>query len=151
RAAGTSSPSAKTAASFRRFPMALRKILLLACSLGGAAYAQPAEPTPPPSPPPGETMPPPPAPAPAPAPPPPAPAPVAPPEMQMHDDGNGPGELAFAIGLGYERPAGGTFDLQTPNIASVRLHLPSGLELEPIVTIANTTISMDPGGGAASS
>jgi len=131
----------------------LRKILLLACAMGGGvAYAQPATaPTPPPEPPPAPEPAPPPPPAPTPPPAAPAPPPAPEHEMTMADDANGPGELSFAIGLGYLRPAGGTFDLQTPNIASARLHLPSGLEIEPTVTIANTTISNDPGGGGASS
>jgi len=134
--------------------MALRKILLFACSLGvmgGVANAQPGAPTPAePAPPPAPEPAPPPAPPPAPTPPP-APAPP-PPEMTAHQsDDNGPSELAFAIGLGYLRPAGGAFDLQMPNIASARLHLPSGLEFEPTVTIANSTVTTDPGGGAASS
>ena len=131
--------------------MALRKILLVACAMGGVANAQPgtAPPASEPAPPPPDAPPPPPAPAPMP---PPTAPPAPPPEMAMHPvDSDGPTDLSFAIGLGYLRPTGGAFDLQMPNIASARLHLASGLELEPTVTIANSTITNDPGGGAASS
>ncbi len=114
--------------------------------LGGIAVAQPTEPGP------GTTdvSPiPPPEPPPPPQPPQPAqpaqPAQPQPHTMMMtehpegHGDGVRPTELAFAIGLGYVRPPGGSLDLQTPNIASARLRLISGLTFEPSVTIANTS------------
>jgi hypothetical protein len=111
-------------------------------SLAGIAAAQPTEPgsgttdvspTPPPQPeppPPGPTPPP-------PQPPPPSHEIVM--EPAHASDGIHPTDTAFAIGIGYARPAGGSFDLQKPNVASVRLRLQNGITLEPIVAIANTS------------
>ena len=59
--------------------------------------------------------------------------------MAKDSMGMRPEELAFGIGIGYARPPGGSMDLQTPNIASVRLRLPSGVTFEPIITIGNTS------------
>jgi len=97
--------------------------LLLVPSL---ALAQPAgggdEPPPPPPPPnPVVTQPPP--------PPPPQPQPVAKEGTEEHH----PDKLAIAIGLGYLLPT----SLETPNVTSVRLRLPSGLTFEPRVAFAN--------------
>ena len=60
-----------------------------------------------------------------------------------HGDGYHPTDIAFAIGIGYARPAGGSFDFQKPNIASVRLRLVNGITFEPIVAIANTSKDMN--------
>ncbi len=122
--------------------MAIRKISILLCALCGAAGAQPQ---------PDQPIPPPEAPQPPPPPPPvvhPTPPPPPEHEVSVHElDGDRPSELAFAIGLGYVRPVGGSFDLQMPNIASVRLRLPSGLTFEPTVTISNSSVDTDPGDG----
>jgi len=132
----------------------IRKISLVMFALCGVASAQPEPtPAPPPAPPPTpETAPPPP----TPTPPPPVVAPTPPPpppehEIQMSEaETDRPSDLSFAIGLGYERAAGGTFDLQTPNIASVRLRLISGLTFEPTITLSNTSNTTDPGTGMTS-
>jgi hypothetical protein len=127
----------------------MRKISIVLVALCGVAGAQPQPdpgtdaPPPPPPPPPPPTSVPVMTPAPAPAPP---PAPEH--EMSIRQlDNDRPDELAFAIGLGYQRPYGGSFDLQQPNIASARLRLVSGLTFEPTVTISNTSINTDPGTG----
>ena len=60
-----------------------------------------------------------------------------------HGDTYHPTDVAFAIGIGYARPAGGSFDLQKPNVASVRLRLLNGITFEPIVAIANTSQDMN--------
>jgi hypothetical protein len=108
--------------------------------LGGIAAAQPTEPGP------GTTdVSPTPQPQPEPPPPNPQPQPQPQPpprEIVMepaHGDGFHPTDVAFAIGIGYARPAGGSFDLQKPNVASVRLRLVNGITFEPIVAIANTS------------
>ena len=127
--------------------MAVTKISIALVAICGVAGAQPQpdqpapdEPTPtfvaPPAPPPAPPV------LPAASTPAPAPAPLEP----IVDDGR-PNELAFAIGLGYERPQGGTFDLQQPNIASARLRLASGLTFEPTVTISNATLNTNDGMG----
>ena len=110
------------------------KLSTLACallvSLGGVAVAQP---TPPPEGTPDQ-------PAPPPPPPPPAPPPPAPPPMHHHMDDmaeptpDRPEGLAFGIGVGYQFNT----SLETPNIVSVRVRMPSsGITLEPLVKIAN--------------
>jgi hypothetical protein len=110
--------------------------------LGGIAAAQPTEPgpgttdvspTPPPQPEPPPV---------APTPPPPQPPPREIVMEPAHGDAFHPTDVAFAIGIGYARPAGGSFDLQKPNVASVRLRLLSGITFEPIVAIANTSKDM---------
>jgi hypothetical protein len=115
------------------------KMVLVSLGLGaGVATAQPTEPgpgttdvspTPPPQPPP-----------PQPPPPQPQPPPVEHTVVAPRDNGNSvrPTELAFAIGIGYSRPTTGSIDLQTPNIASARLRLISGITFEPTVVIGNT-------------
>jgi hypothetical protein len=124
----------------------IRKTLVLAITgaLCGVATAQPVDqpttdvaPTPPPPPP-------------RPAPPPPVVVVTPPPPPEhvesIHDfDHDRPDDLSFAIGIGYVRPPGGSLDLQTPNIASARLRLISGLTFEPTVTIENSSIDMDNG------
>ena len=89
-------------------------------------------PIPPPEPPPPEPPPP-------PQPPPPQPPAEHAAPVQAAPVSERPGELAFAIGLGYLRPVGGSIDLQTPNIASARLRLTSGLTFEPTISIANSS------------
>ena len=128
--------------------MRITTVLATLASLGGIAAAQPTEPgsgttdvspTPPPQPeppPPGPTPPP-------PQPPPPSHEIVM--EPAHASDGIHPTDIAFAIGIGYARPAGGSFDLQKPNVASVRLRLMNGITLEPIVAIANTSADYDDG------
>lgn len=72
-----------------------------------------------------------------------------PPPVRRHEvgdvDDHRPNELAFAIGIGYTRPPGGGIDLQTPNIASARLRLVSGITFEPTVVIGNTSVSTSNG------
>src|SRR5215470_173741 len=93
--------------------------LSLALTMTGIASAQPA--------PPGEPAPPPMAPN-----PPPAPEPA---------DATRPTELAFGIGFGYFLPT----SLQTPNITSVRIRLPSGITIEPQLVFAFTSDKVDMG------
>jgi hypothetical protein len=119
--------------------MRLTKMVFVSLGLcAGVASAQPTEPGPgttdvSPTPPP-QPLPPPPQPL------PPQPPPETRPVMVQHDNGSvRPTELAFAIGLGYARPPGGSIDLQTPNVASARLRLPSGITFEPTVVIGNTS------------
>src|ERR1043166_9092869 len=52
-----------------------------------------------------------------------------------------PTDLSIAIGVGYAFPT----SLQTPNITSVRLRLPSGLTLEPQLVLATTSNDVDTG------
>jgi hypothetical protein len=121
--------------------MKLTKMVCVSLVLStGIASAQPTEPgsgttdvSPQPQPEP-QPLPPQPQPQPQPEP------PRAPPPMVWKDpSGVRPNDLAFAIGIGYERLPGGSMDLQTPNIASARLRLISGVTFEPIVTIGNTS------------
>ncbi len=111
-------------------------VLVLIAALGGVAAAQsapgeaPAEPPPPP-------------PAPEPTPPPPPP-PTHHAMMMAPEEGqpDRPEGTSFAIGVGYEFMT----SLETPNIVSVRVRLPTGLQLEPIVRVSNqsTTTQMTP-------
>jgi hypothetical protein len=119
--------------------MRLTKMVFVSLGLcAGVASAQPTEPGP------GTTDV---SPTPLPQPPQPQPPPPQPPPPEthpvLHHDDNGasvrPTELAFAIGLGYARPPGGSIDLQTPNVASARLRLISGITFEPTVVIGNTS------------
>ena len=69
-------------------------------------------------------------------------------EVSIHElaeDAERPHDLSFAIGLGYQRAPGGSFDLQMPNVASARLRLPSGLTFEPTVTLSNTSLDTNDG------
>ncbi|MEO6775596.1 MAG: hypothetical protein ABI467_21725 [Kofleriaceae bacterium] len=120
--------------------MKLTTVIAALAWFGGIAAAQPTEPGPgttdvtPTPPPPPEPPPPPP---PRPVPPPPQPREIV--MEPAHGDGVHPSDVAFAIGIGYARPIGGSFDLQKPNVASVRLRLINGITFEPIVAIANTS------------
>ncbi len=89
-------------------------------------------PTPAPAPGPG--------PAPAPAP---APAQPSPPAEPLADR---PQSLAFAVGAGYS--INGTTSLETPNLASVRVRLTSGLQFEPFLRLAHSSTTTDTGTGA---
>jgi len=111
-------------------------VLALTVGLGRLAAAQPTpseppvpEPTPEPAPPPAPTPPP------APAPPPPPPPPVVHHDAVEEDHGVRPVGWAFGIGIGYALPT----SLETPNTASVRFRMPSGLTLEPRVALANNS------------
>jgi len=108
---------------------AVSSIASLAVSLtAGLAAAQP---------PPGQPAPggPPPPPMAEPAPPPPGAAPMKP---EPADTGR-PTDLSIAIGIGYAFPT----SLQTPNITSVRLRLPSGLTFEPVLVLATSSNDVD--------
>ena len=122
---------------------------LLGGLLGGVATAQPTEPGPggttdvspqPLSPPQLPPQPPPPPPRADPT-----TVPVMPEEREPEMRDIRPRELAFAIGLGYARAPGGTVDLQMPNIASVRLRLPSGITFEPTAIIGNSSTETNTG------
>lgn len=54
-----------------------------------------------------------------------------------------PSELSFAIGIGYQFGAG--TNLENPNTTSVRVRFPSGLTLEPRVTLSNLSQDTDNG------
>src|SRR5262245_498762 len=71
----------------------------------------------------------------APQPPPPPVPPPPPPARDDSADAHRPTELAFGIGFGYALPT----SLQTPNITSVRLRLPSGLTFEPVLVLATSS------------
>jgi len=115
--------------------------LLILTGAAGLAQAQPVEPTPPDAP---EGMP---IPVDEPSPPPstePMVANSAPPAAAEAPAGDRPeGGIAFGIGLGYQLPT----SLETPNITSVRLRLPSGLTFEPFLTLANQSQTTDTGLG----
>lgn len=120
---------------------------VLCAAMGGLALAQ--QPQPMPQPPPGPQPPgpepqpppvqqpqvqqPPPPPPPAPEPTPPAPAPAG---IDIR-----PRELSIAIGLGYLLPT----SLETPNVTTVRLRLPSGLTFEPQLIFEKTSHTVDTG------
>lgn len=117
-------------------------VAALCLAVGGTAVAQPA-----PSEPPPPDQPPNPTPTPTPAPTP-TPVPVAQPQPQPMppmqppaDDGPRPGEFSIGIGVGYIFPT----SLETPNVASVRFRLPTGLTFEPRVRLASTTDTVDTG------
>jgi hypothetical protein len=108
---------------------AVSSIASLAVSLtAGLAAAQPS---------PGQPAPggPPPPPMAEPAPPPHAAAPMKP----EPTDTDRPTDLSIAIGIGYSFPT----SLQTPNITSVRLRLPSGLTFEPVLVLATSSNDVD--------
>jgi hypothetical protein len=52
-----------------------------------------------------------------------------------------PNDLSIAIGIGYVFPT----SLETPNIASVRFRLISGLQFEPVVALQSSTDTVDTG------
>ena len=124
--------------------------LVVCAATGGIAFAQPTQPAPQPptgpqpQPAPGDPpvapvapQPPPPEPQPQPQPPPPAPEPApAPADTDMR-----PNALSVAIGLGYLLPT----SLETPNVTTVRLRLPSGLTFEPQLIFQKTTHTVDTG------
>lgn len=114
---------------------ALVAALTAALTIIGTAAAQPAPASAPPA-----TDPPPSLAPPAPAPPAAPPAPAAP--VAYDDDDGRPRELAFGIGVGYALPT----SLQTPNTASVRVRLPSGLTFEPRLVIAGSSADVATGG-----
>lgn len=72
---------------------------------------------------------------------PPPPTPPPPPPMMHHHEPEpettelAPAELAFGIGFGYQFKA----DLQTPDIWSASVRLPSGLTFEPTVIVRNSS------------
>jgi len=111
--------------------------------LGGVASAQPG---PSPGPPPpmdtsGTTDPAPPDPQ-MPQTPPTPPAPPPPPQEAapaQEPVGDRPEGISIALGFGYGLPT----SLETPNRTSARLRLPSGLQFEPMLTISNSTSTMD--------
>ena len=61
-----------------------------------------------------------------------------------------PRHLVIGIGAGYMYAPGGSFDLETPNFASVRVRLGSGLTFEPFVDLNGTWDTTSPGMGAMS-
>jgi hypothetical protein len=117
-------------------------VLALTAVLGGVASAQPG-PSPGPPPPMDTTMttdPAPPDPQPQPPPPPPPPQPQQQPAAPAEEPaGDRPEGMSIALGFGYGLPT----SLETPNRTSARLRLPSGLQFEPMVTISNSTSTMD--------
>jgi outer membrane biosynthesis protein TonB len=77
-------------------------------------------------------------------PPPPNPSPVSPiPEPMPAPPQNEwrPPEFSIGIGIGYQFPT----SLETPNVATVRFRLPSGLTFEPTLALASTTDTVDTG------
>ncbi len=120
--------------------------LALLVAAGGTALAlgpptpadPPPEPTVGPAPPPTEPAPPPP---PDPGPPPVVPAPPPPPPPPDAGPAHRPSALSVAIGFGYELPT----SLQTPNVTTVRLRLPSGLTFEPRLALVTTSLEVDTG------
>jgi hypothetical protein len=115
-------------------------VVVAACLTGGTALAQPTEP-----PPGGEQTPPNPTP-PNPTPPTPTPVPMQPQPMPAMpqpapEEPPRPTEFSVGIGVGYIFPT----SLQTPNVASVRFRLPTGLTFEPRVALASTKDSVDTG------
>jgi hypothetical protein len=72
-------------------------------------------------------------------PPPPPPNPTPPPMMHHHEEMEpneaAPAELAFGIGFGYQFKT----DLQTPNIVSAAVRLPTGMTFEPLLLVRNTS------------
>lgn len=122
-----------------------RTLVLVSLVIARFAAAQPA-----PGPEAGEPPPP------APTPPPPAPTPPPPPPPMHHvldaqpmAGPDRPDGLSFAIGVGYEFMT----SLETPNIISVRLRLPTGLTFEPLFKVENdsTTTQTTPAPSATTS
>lgn len=115
-------------------------LFAMTLGLGRLAAAQPGPPAPTPSEPEVPPEPAPPAPPLPPTPPPPPPPPVIHHEMPAPADESAlrPLGLAFGIGIGYTLPT----SLETPNTASMRLRLASGLTFEPRVALANSSQTM---------
>jgi hypothetical protein len=115
----------------------LSLVLVLSAGLGGVAAAQPGPPPQPPPPPVDTTT--------TttttvdPAPPQPEPARVMPVVQEEQVDAGRPQGLSIGLGLGYGLPT----SLETPNRTSARLRLASGLTFEPLLSIANTSETMD--------
>jgi hypothetical protein len=67
------------------------------------------------------------------------PPPMPPMVMHHHDEGDegelAPNELAFGIGFGYQFKT----NLETPNIVSAAIRLPTGLTFEPLLVVRNTS------------
>jgi outer membrane biosynthesis protein TonB len=77
-------------------------------------------------------------------PPQPNPSPVSPipePMPAPAQDGWRPPEFSIGIGIGYQFPT----SLETPNVATVRFRLPTGLTFEPTLALASTTDTVDTG------
>jgi hypothetical protein len=70
-----------------------------------------------------------------PPPPPPPPTPMPPAHVEHEPDEIAGRELSFAIGFGYQFKT----NLETPNIVSASVRLPSGLTFEPILVVRNTS------------
>lgn len=122
-------------------------VLVLTVALGGVASAQPG-PSPGPPPPMDTTMPTDPAPPdPTPQPPPPPPPQPQPqqPAAAPEEVGDRPEGISLALGIGYGLPT----SLETPNLTSARVRLPSGLQFEPVLRISNTTITRETAAGEA--
>jgi hypothetical protein len=126
--------------------MRTRTLVAAFCvAAGGTAAAQPLDPPPPPPDPnnPNPT----PTPTPTPVPPNPTPAPtpvtVTPTPAEPMPEANAwrPPEFSIGIGIGYQFPT----SLETPNVASVRFRLATGLTFEPRVALASTTDTVDTG------
>jgi hypothetical protein len=71
---------------------------------------------------------------------PPDPPPIVQPPPK-HDDTHRPTEFSVGIGIGYQLPT----TLDTPNLTSVRLRLPTGLTLEPQLILAKSSRTVDTG------
>jgi hypothetical protein len=125
-------------------PNALCRVLLaLTAVSGGIASAQPGPPPQPPPPPMDTTNPDNPAPPEPPAPPTPPPPPPAPVQQAPAEEPDRPEGVSLALGAGYGLPT----SLETPNRTSARLRLASGLTFEPMVTISNTSTTMEDAAG----
>ena len=126
--------------------MRTRTLVAAFCvATAGTAAAQPLDP-PPPVPDPNNPNPNPnPNPTPVnPTPPPtptPAPVTVTPAEPMPAVNTWRPPEFSVGIGIGYQFPT----SLETPNVASVRFRLPTGLTFEPQLALASTTDTVDTG------
>jgi len=74
----------------------------------------------------------------------PAPEPPPPPPVQqvteVDSDSDRPDGFSIGLGIGYAMQV---MSLETPNIASLRLRLPSGLTFEPTVPLSNPSPSED--------
>jgi hypothetical protein len=73
----------------------------------------------------------------------PQPPPPPPPQPQQTTQEEPPGDrpqgIAIGLGVGYGLPT----SLETPNRTSARLRLASGLQIEPLLTISNTSENND--------
>ena len=110
--------------------------LVLTAGASGIAAAQ--DPSPPDPMTTTTTDPAPPDPTPPPPPPPPQPAP-APVVQAAPEHSDRPSGLTIGLGLGYGLPT----SLETPNRTSLRLRLTGGVQIEPMLTISNTSDTQD--------